>query len=256
MLTDTHAHLTGPEMLADIDEVLKRAQIAGVARIINICIDEASLDTGLQLAEKYSWISTAAAATPHDVAKFGDTFFTRVEKEAQKGTLVAIGETGLDYHYEFSPKEVQKEHLLRYMALAKEVDLPLIFHCRDAFADLFSLTDAYLGSHRAVLHCFTGTLEEAKQVIQRGWCLSFSGIVTFKKSDWLREVAAYAPLNQLLIETDCPYLAPQKWRGKRNEPAYLIETAQVVAQAKGMDLSDLVSACRANSTSFFGSSDK
>ena len=251
MFIDTHAHLTSPEMLSDNEEVLKRAQAAGVTRIINICIDEASLEAGLKLAIKHPWISTAAAATPHDVAKFGDAFFTRVETEAKKGTLVAIGETGLDYHYKLSPKGVQKEHLLRYIALAKEVNLPLIFHCRDAFTDLFSLTDAHLGTHRAVLHCFTGTLEEAKEVIQRGWYLSLSGIVTFKKSDWLRETASYTPLDQLFIETDCPYLAPQKWRGKRNEPAYLVETARKIAKVKGLDIRGLASACTRNSASFF-----
>lgn len=251
MFTDTHAHLTCPEMLTDIDEVLKRAQEAEVTRIFNICTDEASLNAGLELSQRYPWISTSAAATPHDVAKFGDPFFARVETESKKGTLVAIGETGLDYHYELSPKEVQKEHLLRYIALAKEVKLPLIFHCRDAFADLFSLTDAHLGNHRVILHCFTGTLEEAKQVIERGWYLSFSGIVTFKKSAELRKAASYVPIDQLLIETDCPYLAPQKWRGKRNEPAYLTETARVIAREKEMSVSDLASATSNNLVAVF-----
>ncbi len=251
MLIDTHAHLTCPEMLTDVDAVVKRAEEAGVKCIINICTDEASLDAGLELSRRTPWIHNVAAATPHDVVKFGEPFFGRVEAEARRGTLVAIGETGLDYHYELSPKEVQKDHLVRYITLAKEVKLPVIFHCRDAFEDLFAITDEHLGTHPALLHCFTGTLEEAKQVIKRGWYLSISGIVTFKKSGWLREVAAHVPLDQLVIETDSPYLAPQKWRGKRNEPAYITETARVISEVRGISVSELCKATSSNALKIF-----
>lgn len=251
MFIDTHAHLTSPEMLVDIDEVMARAEAAKVTRIVNVCTDEKSLDAGLALAVKYPQITNAAAATPHDVTKIKESFFERVEKEAVKGTLAAIGETGLDYYYERAPKKEQQEHFLRYIALAKRENLPLIVHCREAFNDLFSLADEHLGSHPVALHCFTGTLEEAKQVIRRGWMLSLSGIVTFKKSDWLREVAAYVPLDRLFYETDCPYLAPQKWRGKRNEPAYVVETACVIAEIKGLSVNELASAVFQNAASFF-----
>ena len=251
MYSDSHAHLTCEEMLPDIEAVLERAQAAQVNRILNICIDEASLDAGLALAKKYPWIANAAACTPHDVAKFGDPFFTRVETEARQGTLVAIGETGLDYYYTLSPKEQQKEHLLRYIALAKETSLPLIIHCRDAFADLFTITDAHLGNHPTILHCFTGTLGEAKQVIERGWHLSLSGIVTFKKAEELRQVAALIPLDRLLIETDCPYLSPQKWRGKRNEPAYITETACMIAEIKGISVQELAAKTTENVAKVF-----
>lgn len=241
MYIDSHAHLTCKEMLPDVEATLERAQKALVTRILNICTDELSLDAGLALAQKHPWIANGAACTPHDVATSGDPFFARVEQEARAGSLSAIGETGLDYYYTHSPKELQKEHLRRYIALAKETHLPLVIHCRDAFADLFAITAAYLGDHPAILHCFTGTLEEARGVIERGWYLSLSGIVTFKKSEELRQVAAWVPLDRLLIETDCPYLAPQKWRGQRNEPAYISETARIIADIKKISIQEVAS---------------
>ncbi len=246
MLSDSHAHLTSPELLEDLEGVLERAKSAHVLRILNICTDELSLDAGLELSLKEPSILCAAAATPHDVARFGDSFFERVAQEAQRGVLAAIGETGLDYHYEHAPRALQQEHLLRYLALAKELKLPLIFHCREAFKDLFAITDAHVRSNRVALHCFTGTLDEARAVIERGWFLSISGIVTFKKAEWLQEVVREVPLEQLLIETDAPYLAPGKWRGRRNEPAYLVETAECIAQLRNMNLQELAAATTRN----------
>ncbi|NGX46147.1 MAG: putative metal-dependent hydrolase YcfH, partial [Chlamydiae bacterium] len=211
-LTDSHAHLLSLE--GDLELVLARAQEAGVTKILNICTTAKELQKGLALQKKHPWISTAGAITPHDVAKLGEKEFADFAKGAKSGSLVAIGETGLDYHYDYSPREVQQDFLRRYIALAQECSLPLIFHCREAFDDLFAIVDESGFTGPAVLHCFTGTLEEAKQVIERGWYLSLSGIVTFKKSLELREVAKFVPLSQLLIETDSPYLAPQSHRGK------------------------------------------
>ena len=177
--------------------------------------------------------------------------FPLVAKSAREGKLVAIGETGLDYHYEHSPRELQKEHLLRYAALAKECGLPLIFHCREAFADLFSFVDAAYGEGPALLHCFTGSEEEARGVIERGWLLSLSGIVTYKRSEELRAVAREVPLSHLVIETDSPYLAPQSKRGKTNEPAYIGETAALIALVKGIAVEEVIEATRENAIRFF-----
>lgn len=240
MLTDSHAHLIA--LGEDLEPALARSQAAGVKRILNICTTAEELKQGLALKKSYPWVSTAGATTPHDVAQLGEKEFAIFAEHAKKGALAAIGETGLDYHYMHSPKDVQQEFLQRYIALAKECGLPLIFHCREAFADLFALVDASGFSGPSVLHCFTGTLEEAKQVIERGWYLSLSGIVTYKKSEALREVAKFVPLSQLLIETDTPYLAPQSHRGKPNEPAYLVETAQCIASLKNIPLEELTSA--------------
>ncbi len=236
---DTHAHLTSEALLPSLDAILSRARAAQLQRIVNICTDRESLRQGLLLADKESWISNAGATTPHDVEKEGEAYFSYFEQAALEGKLVAVGETGLDYHYEHSNRKAQQEFLVRYLHLAKRCRLPVIFHCRDAFADLFSITDREANGISAVLHCFTGTVEEAKQVVDRGWMVSFSGIVTFKKSVALRKAAESVPLENLLIETDSPYLAPQSKRGKTNEPAFIAETAKCLAEIKGLSLEEM-----------------
>jgi TatD DNase family protein len=248
---DTHAHLTGEQILPHVEEVLARAQMHGIKNIINICTDEKSLAEGLILHQKHSWVRNAAATTPHDVDTEGETFFPLVENAAQRGLLAAIGETGLDYFYEHSAKKIQQAFLLRYFSLAIKMKLPLIFHCRDAFADLFAMADSAYRDAPAVLHCFTGTLEEAKGVLDRGWYLSISGIATFKKSESLREVAKYVPADRLFIETDSPYLAPLSQRGRQNEPSFLPETAAVIAAVKGMTPAALAKVTEENALRFF-----
>ncbi len=247
-LFDSHAHLSDAAFDSDLGEVIARAQGAGVHRIVNICTDQETLEKGVILAGNPT-IFLAAATTPHDAALI-DPLFDEVSRLAIEGKLVAIGETGLDYHYERSPKEVQQLSLRRYLKLARESGLPLIIHCRNAFNDLFELLDGE-EPVPVLLHCFTGTLEEAQGVIQRGFFLSLSGIVTFKKSESLREVARLTPLSQLLIETDSPYLAPQSERGKRNEPAFLAETARVIAQARGISFDELAAETAANAKRLF-----
>lgn len=249
MFIDSHAHMTGATVIDHVEEMLQRAEQHQVKGIVNVCTDQASFEKGLALVKRHRWIFNAAAATPHDVEKIGDSFFPIVARAAREGGLIAIGETGLDYHYEHSPKELQKHHLLKYLELAMETRLPLIFHCRDAFQDLFDFTKGKEFS--AVLHCFTGTLEEAKKCLERGWMISMSGIVTFKNSAALREVAQFVPLDQLLIETDTPYLAPLSKRGKINEPGYIVETAEVVAKVRGISLEEVALATSKNAAQLF-----
>jgi len=248
-MIDSHAHLTSPTLLPEVDAIVERALEAGVEKIVNICTDEASLKEGLALAARSPGIYNTAATTPHDVDKQGESFFPLVEDAVDK--LIAIGETGLDYFYEHSKKTTQQEFLERYLYLALKVNLPIIFHCRDAFADLFSITDKIYQGKPAILHCFTGTPEEARRVLDRGWLLSFSGILTFKKSTALQEVARFAPLSQILIETDSPYLAPQTRRGKQNEPAYIRETLEKIAELKGIPPEDVEKATIENAIQFF-----
>lgn len=247
-LIDSHAHLCS--LTGNIDEILERAQQAGVQKIVNIATTPEELEQGLLLSQKYPWIYNVGATTPHDVEKEGEACFAAFEQKAKTQALKAVGETGLDYHYTHSNKELQQHFLKRYLHLATQTHLPVVFHCREAFKDLFSICDAVYGG-RALLHCFTGTLEEAHQVLQRGWYLSLSGIVTFKKSTALQEVAKEIPLNRLLIETDAPYLAPQRHRGEQNEPAFLKETAQCIAQLKGISIEELAHATAQNATQFF-----
>lgn len=255
MLIDSHAHLTNSAVFDQIDSVLERAQQAGVKAIVNICTDPLTLERGLALSLRYPWIYQAAATTPHDVEKEGEEVFGLMASSARQGLLKAVGETGLDYYYEHSNRDLQKQFLRRYFHLALECHLPVVIHCRNAFQDFFEILDAeYQINGRCapgVLHCFTGTMAEAEEVLKRGWMLSLSGIVTFKKSLELQEVAREVPLEQLLIETDAPYLAPQKHRGKQNEPAFLVETAHFIAAVKNISFEELANATAQNALKFF-----
>lgn len=254
-LIDSHAHLTSDAIFPNVDALLERAQAAGIESIVNICTDLTTLRRGLELSKKYPWVHNTAATTPHDVEKEGEAHFEEIASAAHAGALVGVGETGLDYFYHHSPVELQKSFLRRYLSLARECKLPVVIHCRDAFFDFFEILDEEYKSDKTwlpgVLHCFTGTVQEAKEVIDRGWFLSLSGIVTYKKSEELRQVAKLVPLEQLVIETDTPYLAPQKYRGKTNEPAYLFNTAEVIAEAKGLSLADVARATTNNAKRLF-----
>lgn len=252
---DSHAHLSSPELLPQIEGIVTRAQQNGVHSIMNICTDEVTLAEGVKLSHTYPWIYNSASTTPHDVDKEGESFFPIVVEHAKRGKLKAIGETGLDYYYTHSKRETQQHFLRKYLRLALEVKLPVVIHCREAFEDFFRILDEeYIvnGKHApGVLHCFTGTVTEAQQVIKRGWYLSLSGIVTFKKSETLREVAKIVPLGQLLIETDTPYLAPQSHRGKPNEPSYLPETAAAIAAVKGVGVDEIARVTTENAIKLF-----
>lgn len=253
-LIDSHAHLTSSVIYEQLNSVLERASQHNIKAIVNICTNPLSLERGVALSQRCPWIYQAAATTPHDVEREGEDAFEIIAVAARKGLLKAVGETGLDYHYEHSKREIQQEFLHRYLQLAIECELPIVIHCRDAFSDFFSILDEYKTNGRyppGVLHCFTGTISEAEEVIKRGWMLSLSGIVTFKKSNELQDAAKIVPLNQLLIETDAPYLAPGKFRGKQNEPAFLVETARFIADLKQIPIEELAQVTTQNAVDFF-----
>ncbi len=251
MYIDSHAHLGSEELFSHVPELLKRALSVGVEAIVNICTDELTLQRGLILKEAHPEIFLAASSTPHDGGEEADRMFVEVEKAARAKKLVAIGETGLDYYYEHISKEEQKKYLIKYFHLAKEVNLPIIFHCREAFADLFTFAQAEYFQGPALLHCFTGTVEEAKKVLDLGWFISFSGIITFKKSEALREVLQYVPLDRMMIETDAPYLAPNSKRGKTNESSFIVETAEMIAKIKQTSLDLVAKHTKENARAFF-----
>ncbi|NDD58605.1 MAG: TatD family deoxyribonuclease [Chlamydiae bacterium] len=251
MFIDSHAHLTSTQIFPFIDDVVQRALNNGIESFVNICTDSLSLQRGLALREKYPEIYNAAATTPHDVATEGTSFFPEVKEAASQKLLVAIGEIGLDYYYEHSDRKIQKEFLSRYFELAAQVNLPVIFHCREAFDDLFSMADQEFKDKRAVLHCFTGSVKEAKEVLDRGWFISFSGIITYKKSEELREVVKFVPLDRIFIETDSPYLAPNSKRGKQNEPSFIKEIADSIAFIKNEPLLKVAEVTTKNIRSFF-----
>lgn len=252
---DSHAHLTSEELYPRASEILTRAKQAGISSIINICTDPTNLTQAINLKTQYPWIYNAAATHPHDAGTIHSEFFKLVKTHAIAGDLIAIGETGLDYHYNNSDRPSQHAALREHFHLALECSLPIIIHCREAFTDFFSILDADYtrnGVHApGVLHCFTGTTAEAEETLKRGFYLSISGIVTFKKSEELRQIAKITPLDRLLIETDAPYLAPQSHRGKTNEPSFVIETASAIAYAKGISIEEVAYATTENAKRLF-----
>ncbi len=248
---DSHAHLTDDDdYYENVDGIIKRAKGANVTKIINVCSDLKSLDKGYELQKKYDFIYTAAATSAQDADNDCDTFFEDVKKSVDDKTLIAIGETGLDYFYGFEKKRFQKLFFKNYLKLAKENKLPLIIHARDSFVDLFKIADENEYS-LAVLHCFTGTKKDAKSILDRGWYISFSGIVTFKSAQDLRDIVKMIPINRILVETDSPFLAPQSKRGKVNEPANVIETTQMIADIKNKSLNEMAKITFDNANRFF-----
>jgi len=237
-LFDSHAHLPYDETL---DGVLDRAAAAGITAILNVLCDLKSLQKGVDLPQKKRGVHLfyAAGFHPHETETDEGEVFQLVTDACRQKRLVAIGEVGLDYHYKNVSKDVQQAVLRKYLRLAKKESLPLIIHCRDAYEDFFSIFDEEFKGVKpppGVLHCFTGTQKEAEEGLQRGFYISFSGIITFEKAAQLRAVASSTDVHRILIETDSPYLAPVPYRGKKNEPAYVVEVARVVAELKKMSL--------------------
>lgn len=252
MYIDSHAHLTSDDLYPNIEEYIERAKLAGVNQIVNICTDLKTLQRGIALSQLHPQIVNAGSTTPHDVTLEGEIYFEHFEKAAYEKKLVAIGETGLDYYYEHSPKKLQQTFFIRYLQLAIKCNLPIIIHCREAFQDFFEIIDQHFPKKKqGVLHCFTGTIEDAKELVKRDWYISFSGIVTFKKSIELQEAARLVPMENLLIETDSPYLSPHPLRGKVNEPSFLPHVAAKIAEIKGIPLSKVSQMTTSNTQKLF-----
>ncbi|HEY3621389.1 MAG TPA: TatD family hydrolase [Roseiarcus sp.] len=252
-LIDSHCHLDFPDFANDLDGVVERARAAGVERMITIGtrVDKAPGVVGI--AERYDDVFFTVGTHPHEAAGEGAEDFDAMRAFAGHPKCVGIGEAGLDYHYDYAPRDVAKRVFRGQIALARELDLPLVIHARDADDDIAAiLTDEMgQGRFRAVLHCFTSSRELAETALGLGLSISFSGVVTFKKSEGLRAIARDVPLDRLLVETDAPYLAPTPHRGRRNEPAFVVATAGVVAEAHGITPEALAKATRANTRDVF-----
>lgn len=252
-LIDTHAHIEGEEFDSDREEVVRRALDAGVSGWINISNGLDSFRRSCELAEKHDGIYVSLGIHPHEAAETDRAEWNELAKKIDHPKVVAVGETGLDYFYENSPKDRQKDLFRFFLNLSKESGLPLSIHIRDAEADLLDCVDRVFPNEvKGVIHCFSSTPEFARDCLKRGFYISFSGIVTFKKAEPVREAAREVPLDKLLVETDAPYLAPEPLRGKRNEPAYVVKTAEKIAELKGISLEELARKSTENAKKLFG----
>jgi TatD DNase family protein len=258
-LIDSHAHLDVPNYDADRAEVIDRARQSGVEMMLEICgsdIAKGSLDAGLKLVEDYPFIYGAIGAHPHEASLYDDALERKLAAMSEHEKVIGWGEIGLDYHYDHSPRDTQRRVFSRQLRLALDRRLPAIIHTREAEDDTIQILredwaqpgGAAIGG---IIHCFTGTQSLADAALEMGFYISFSGVLTFKNADALRDVARSVPMERLLVETDCPYLAPLPYRGKRNEPAFVRETATRLAELKGISVEEIARATSGNFKGLF-----
>lgn len=248
VLVDSHCHLDFPDFETDRDAVVDRARAAGVETMVTISTRVRRFPALKALTDRYDGIYCSIGTHPHNAAEEADVTTADLVAIAAEPKVVAIGEAGLDYHYDNAPRDVQRQGFIRHIAAARETRLPLVIHARDADDDVAEILTEEMGKgpFPAILHCFSSGRALAEAGVRLGLHVSFSGILTFKRSDELRAIAAAVPLDRLLVETDAPYLAPVPHRGGRNEPAYVIETAKVLAEVKGVDAAAVAAATTDN----------
>ena len=249
-LIDSHAHLDSPKFDGDREAVVERAREAGLVAILNVGGDLASSRAAVALAERYGFIYAAVGVHPHDARTVTPAVLDDLRTLSRHPKVVAIGEIGLDYYRDLSPRPVQRQAFADQLALAAELGLPVIVHSREALDDVLAALQGWEGT--GVLHSYSGGPERLEEVLELGFSIGISGPVTFPKAERLRAVAEAVPLERLLVETDCPYLTPVPHRGRRNEPAYVRYVAQAVARARGMEAEPLARATADNARRLFG----
>jgi len=254
MLIDSHAHIDDQKFDEDRDAVIKNARENGIELIINPGADEASSLRAIAMSEKYPMVYATVGVHPHD-AKDYDTERTgnQLRTWAKKDKVVAIGEIGLDYHYDLSPRDVQQAVFIEQLAIAKEVKLPIVIHNRESMADMVHILEQHFSpEYGGIMHSYSGSAEMAKVFLEMGFYLSISGSLTFKNARKLPEVVAMMPLDRLLVETDSPYLTPTPYRGKRNEPAYVRLVAEEIARLRGISFEEVSAITSENTKKVFG----
>ena len=266
MYIDSHAHLDGPRFDDDRDEVLLRARAAGVETVLLIGsgTGPGSLDCAIRIAETQDWSYATIGIHPHEAQLAKETDFAEMAELAKHPKVLAWGEIGLDYFYDHSPREIQQAAFVRQMELASEARLPIIIHCRpsenseNAWEDTLRLIEQHWKSTGlgGILHCFTGTLDEMRRSLDFGFMISFAGNVTFPKAQPIRDVAMQVPLDRMFIETDSPFLAPVPYRGKRNEPAFVVEVARRIAELRGVTTEEVGRQTTENFRRFFSLHEK
>ena len=250
MLVDSHCHLDFPDFASELDDVVARARAAGIARMVTISTRVRRFADVLAIAERFDDVYCSVGTHPHYAHEELDITAADLVARTRYPKVVALGEAGLDYHYDRSPRDAQQRGFRTHIAAARETGLPLVIHSREADADTARILEEETGqgAFPAVLHCFTGGPDLARRAIALGLSISFTGILTFKNSTALRAIAAELPADRILVETDAPYLAPGPFRGKRNEPAYVVETARVLAETRGVSFDEIA---RQTSENFF-----
>jgi TatD DNase family protein len=248
VLIDSHCHLDFPDFADDVAAIVGRAEAAGIGRMVSISTRVGRFDNLLGIAERFSNVYSSIGTHPHYAHEEPDVTVADLVAKTRHPKVVAIGEAGLDYHYDYSPRDAQEAGFRRHIAAARETGLPLVIHAREADADVQHILEDETGkgAFPAVLHCYTGGRELAMRAVELGLYVSFTGILTFKTSDALRAIAAELPADRILVETDAPYLAPGKYRGKRNEPAYVTETAKTLATVRGVSPDEIARQTTAN----------
>ncbi len=248
MLIDTHCHLDFPDFADELAAYVGRAEAAGVGRMVTISTRVARFPAYAAIAERFASVWCSVGTHPHGAHEELDVTAEQLATLSQHPRCVAIGEAGLDYHYDKSPRAAQAQGLRTHIAAARMTQLPLVIHARQADDDMIAILRDEMGkgAFPAILHCFTAGPELARAGVELGLYVSFSGILTFKTSEALRAIARDVPLDRLLVETDAPYLAPAPYRGKRNEPSYVVETAKVLATVKGVDFAEIAAVTSAN----------
>jgi len=241
ILVDSHCHLDFPDFAGELDDVLARAEAADVRRIVTISTRVARHCEALEIAERLPPVYCSVGTHPHHAHEEIDVTTADLVARTRHPKVVAIGEAGLDYHYDFSPRAAQEQGFRTHIAAARETGFPLVIHSREADEDMARILEEEMGkgAFAAVLHCFTGSRALALAGISLGLYVSFTGILTFKNSEALRAIAAELPADRILVETDAPYLAPARFRGKRNEPAHVVETAQVLADCRSVSFNEI-----------------
>ncbi|AFA47409.1 TatD family hydrolase [Acetobacterium woodii] len=254
MLIDSHAHIDDEKFNEDREAVLANAREAGVEIIINPGADEASSYRAVEMSEKYPMVYATVGIHPHDAKDYDEKKHGALLKTwAEKEKVVAIGEIGLDYHYDYSPRDVQQEVFIKQMVIAKETALPIVIHNRESMEDMVRILKSYfVPEYGGIMHSYSGSVEMAKVFLEMGFYLSISGPLTFKNARKLPEVVAMMPLDRLLVETDSPYLTPTPYRGKRNEPAYVRLVAAEIARIRGISLEEVAEASTQNAKKVFG----
>lgn len=253
-IVDTHCHLDNRQFAGDLDGLLARAAEAGVERMLTIGTGEgpADLDCAVNIASRYPNVYATVGVHPHDAAKADDASFDRMRTLLREEKVLALGEIGLDYHYDFSPRPLQHEVFVRQLHLARDANKPVVIHTREAWADTISALREHWQGGSGIFHCFTGTPEQAAEAVELGFYLGFGGVLTFPKGESAREAARQAPDDRMLLETDAPYLAPVPHRGRRNEPAYTALTAHKLAEVRGCPVERIAAQTTRNFETLFG----